>query len=237
MLKEKIKKILKKVVKIIVVGGLIVIQAMGFSIKTFASEIEPYQLSEECITYWDDKTVFISAGHMGTQQGLDCGAIALDGRAEADMNLKLAKEIGKELEKKGIKVKYNRTGDKYESLKQARDTANNSGADYALFIHYNSSTNKKAQGHEVYYNTAVYDKNGQVINKKIANEINDAIGESLGNSNRGVFPSKFYNKNVNIKGCLLETAFITNEEELNRIDKNHNKLAKNIAEAIYDNLE
>lgn len=237
MLRKKLKKMLTNLVKICMIGGVIVIQCLGFSTKAFASEITPYQLPKEAITYHEkDKVVFVSAGHMGTKQGLDCGAVAKDGRYEADMNLKLAKEIGRELEKKGIKVKYNRLGDKYESLKQARDTANNSGADYTLFIHYNSSKNTKAEGHEVYYNTAVYDKEGQVINKRIASEINDAIGDSLGNSDRGVFPSKFYNRNVKIKGCLLETAFISNQEELDSLDTNHENLAKNIADTIYNNL-
>lgn len=231
MLKKKIKKLLKGVVKIIVIGGFILIQFLGGSAK--AMDIKPYELSEECIVYHDNKTVVIEAGHMGGKQGLDTGAIAIDGRYEADMNLELAKDIEKELEKQGINVEIIRDKDEFMSLGDKVWLTNKKAPDLSLQLHFNSALNKGATGSEIYYNTACYDKYG----KPILDEFSNVLSDSLDITNRGAFKTPYYNKSIKSPSILLENCFISTKGDLEKYDNNKDKLVKNISNMVVKMLK
>lgn len=238
MIRKKVKRLLNKIVKITIISGMIIINCFGFSVKSFASDIKPFKLDKSSITYIEKQNkVLIQPGHMGKGTGLDPGAIAADGRFECDLNLKLAKEIGAILEQSGIKVEFTREGDVYQSLGEVKNIANNSDADYFLSVHFNSAEDNKAKGTEVYYNTAVYDNNGKVINKKIAEECSKNMSKALNTIDRGSKPSEFYNRNIKTKGCLIEGGFISNKDELKKIDDNFSNLAKSIANSIINGLK
>ena len=81
-----------------------------------------------------DITIALDAGHGGSDPGA-----TYNGRAEKDDTLRLTRAVGKILEMNGINVYYVRDNDEYETpFKKATD-ANNSGADYFISIHRNSS--------------------------------------------------------------------------------------------------
>lgn len=227
MLKEKIKKIIKYISKAVIVGGFIFLQINPMIAN--AVDIVPYELSEECITYYkDERFVVIEAGHMGVKQGLDCGAIAVDGRYESNMNLELSKLIKKELEKQNIKVEIIRDKDEFISLGQKVKKTNELKPDLSIQTHFNSNINKDATGSEIFYNTAFHDKYGRVI----AKETNEIIGKALVIKAREVQETPYYNKNIEAPSLLLETCFISNKEDLQKYDNNKNTLAKKIADKI-----
>ena len=96
--------------------------------------------------------IVLDAGHGGT----DPGAV-YNGRNEKDDNLALAQAVGKILEDNGVDVVYTRTEDIYQTPFEKARIANQSGADYFISFHRNSSPeDNQYQGVEV----LVYDKSG-----------------------------------------------------------------------------
>ena len=78
--------------------------------------------------------IVLDAGHGGT----DPGAV-YNGRNEEDDNLALAQAVGKILEDNGVDVVYTRTEDIYQTPFEKARIANQSGADYFISFHRNSS--------------------------------------------------------------------------------------------------
>lgn len=78
--------------------------------------------------------IVLDAGHGGT----DPGAV-YNGRNEKDDNLALAQAVGKILEDNGVDVVYTRTEDIYQTPFEKARIANQSGADYFISFHRNSS--------------------------------------------------------------------------------------------------
>ena len=96
--------------------------------------------------------IVLDAGHGGT----DPGAIYKE-RKEKDDNLALTLAVGKILEDNGVDVVYTRTEDVYQTPFEKARIANQSGADYFISFHRNSSPeDNQYQGVEV----LVYDKSG-----------------------------------------------------------------------------
>ena len=96
--------------------------------------------------------IIIDAGH----GGYDSGAV-YNGRLEKDDNLRLALAVGEILKNDGYDVVYTRTEDVYDSPTQKARIGNESGADFFVSIHRNSSpTPNSLNGVQ----TLVYDLNG-----------------------------------------------------------------------------
>ena len=111
--------------------------------------------------------IVLDAGHGGT----DPGAIYKE-RKEKDDNLALTLAVGKILEDNGVDVVYTRTEDVYQTPFEKARIANQSGADYFISFHRNSSPeDNQYQGVEV----LVYDKSG--IKYEMAQNIVGALGE------------------------------------------------------------
>lgn len=96
--------------------------------------------------------VVIDAGHGGR----DTGAIGLISK-EKDINLSVAKKLGKLIENgtDNVKVVYTRTKDKYLTLQQRADIANNASGDLFISIHVNSIS-KKARNRKTIAGASVY---------------------------------------------------------------------------------
>ena len=92
------------------------------------------------------KTIMIDPGHGGK----DPGAVANKIR-EKDINLKMAKILGKKLEKQGFRVFYTRSKDVFVPLEERTAMANAKDADLFISIHCNACGNKRAHGLELYY--------------------------------------------------------------------------------------
>lgn len=104
----------------------------------------------EDINKWNFNTVVIDPGHGGK----DPGAIGLNGVKEKNINLGIAKELGKIINKelKGVKVVYTRKDDRFVELYKRGKIANENKGNIFISIHCNSTYRKpsKSNGFEVY---------------------------------------------------------------------------------------
>ena len=106
---------------------------------------QPAPLQEVCLLRI--RKVVIDAGHGGN----DPGAIGKTGVQEKNVNLDIAKRLGKLLSDAGFQVVFTRSRDNFIPLEQRVGIANSSGADLFLSIHSNANRVKGLNGFEVYY--------------------------------------------------------------------------------------
>lgn len=93
------------------------------------------------------RTVVVDAGHGGR----DPGAIGVGGLREKDVTLKLARSVGKRLEKKGFEVVYTREKDRTLGLEERTAIAESVRGDLFVSIHANASKRRSVHGIETYY--------------------------------------------------------------------------------------
>ncbi|MGI6006251.1 MAG: N-acetylmuramoyl-L-alanine amidase family protein, partial [Ruminococcus sp.] len=111
--------------------------------------------------------IVLDAGHGGE----DPGAVN-QGRNEKDDTLNLVLAVGEILENNGFDVVYTRTTDVYQTPFEKAQIANQSGADFFVSIHRNSSPRpNQYSGVE----SLVYDKSG--IKLEMAENIDRALEE------------------------------------------------------------
>ena len=171
--------------------------------------------------------VAVDAGHGGSDNGAVFG-----NRKEKDDTLKLANAVGKELEKRGVDVYYIRTTDEYETpFKKATD-ANNSGADYFLSIHRNSSD---IPDQYTGVQSLVYDDSG--IKAKMARNINSEL-EKVGFKNLGIDerPNLVVLKRTKMPAVLAEVGFINNKNDNEMFDSKFNDIVKAIADGVMNTI-
>lgn len=94
-----------------------------------------------------NKVIVIDAGHGGK----DGGAVGSKTELEKHLVLKLALKIGKNLQKRGYKVFYTRTSDKFIKLRNRTKYANSKNADLFLSIHANAARKKSLHGVETFF--------------------------------------------------------------------------------------
>ncbi len=94
----------------------------------------------------DIRTIMIDPGHGGKDPGAMFGSLK-----EKDINLRLAKILGRMLKKKGFRVLYTRTKDVFIPLEERTVMANSMGADLFISLHVNAHRNRRVRGIEVYY--------------------------------------------------------------------------------------
>lgn len=85
------------------------------------------------------KLIVIDPGHGGKDPGAMGG-----GLREKDIVLNIGKDLGTELSKRGYKVLYTRSTDKFINLKSRTAFANRKNADLFISIHINAGPNKKS---------------------------------------------------------------------------------------------
>lgn len=99
----------------------------------------------------NNQVIVIDAGHGGK----DAGAVGGKKLYEKNIVLKIALKTGNELKKKGYKVYYTRTKDKFIRLRARTKIANDKKADLFLSIHANAAPNakkaKSMQGVETFF--------------------------------------------------------------------------------------
>ncbi len=94
------------------------------------------------------RKIVIDPGHGGK----DPGAIGVDGIAEKDIVLAVAKKLALKLKKEmGIEVVLTRADDSFVELKDRTAMANAEQADLFISLHVNASPNPDAHGLETYY--------------------------------------------------------------------------------------
>ena len=123
------------------------------------------------------KVVLIDPGHGGEEAGA-VGYLDKNKRRkvfEKDLALRLAKKIKTELGK-STSAYLTRSVDRTVTLQERADLADMVKADLFLSIHFNSSTNSKSHGFELYY----LDNNSNVANSKVEKAENlNLKGEEL----------------------------------------------------------
>lgn len=163
--------------------------------------------------------------------GSDPGAV-YKGRQEKDDNLQLVLAVGRILEDNGIDVVYTRTTDIYQTPFEKAKLANESGADYFISFHRNSSpTDNQYEGVEV----LLYDKNG--IKYDMAQNIIGALGE-LGFREIGVKerPGLVVLRRTKMPALLVETGFLNSDKDNQIYDGSQGEMAQSIANAILGTL-
>ena len=171
--------------------------------------------------------IILDAGHGGA----DPGAVH-EGRQEKDDTLRLTMAVGKILEENGVDVEYTRTTDVFQTPFQKATIANQSGADYFISFHRNSSEKpNQYTGVE----TLVYNKSG--IKYELAQNILGALGE-LGFREIGVKerPGLVVLRRTNMPSVLVEMGFINSEKDNQMFDEKFDEIAQAIASAILGTL-
>ena len=172
--------------------------------------------------------IAIDAGHGGT----DPGAV-YQGRQEKDDNLKLALAVGERLQNGGLDVFYTRTEDVYQTPYQKAMSANESGADFLISLHRNSS---EYPNQYTGVETLVYDRTGEKV--EIAEEISDGL-ENIGFRNNGVKirPGLVILRRSKMPAILVESGFINSEEDNRLFDEEFDRIADAIADTILENFQ
>lgn len=173
-------------------------------------------------------TIMLDAGHGGS----DPGAV-FEGRQEKDDALKLAMAVGDILKANGVNVLYTRTSDIYQTPFEKARIANESGADYFISFHRNSSPQaNQYNGVEV----LVYNKEG--IKYEMAKNILGALGE-VGFREIGVKerPGLVVLRRTKMPAILVEAGFINSQQDNELFDEKFSEIARGIAEAILGTLD
>lgn len=172
--------------------------------------------------------IMLDAGHGGED-----GGASFQGRLEKDDNLRLTMAVGEILKKNGIDVLYTRTTDIYQTPFEKAKLANESGADFFISFHRNSSpTANQYHGVEV----LVYKDDG--IRKEMADNILGALGE-IGFREIGVKerPGLVVLRRTKMPALLIETGFVNAEKDNQLFDAKFQEIAQAIAEAILGTLD
>ena len=178
--------------------------------------------------------IFINPGH---HPGIDPGAVNDKyGVTEAEIVLAIGRKVEKLLTNAGHQVKLlqsnNLDGEDPSNVNVCR-TANQWNAALFVSIHCNSFKSSAAKGTETYiYNN--WSKSGAV-----ADCIQTNIVETLGTIDRGVKtnPYLIVLKNTTMPSILVETAFLSNDDDVQLLMHHQDDFAHAIASGILGYLE
>ena len=174
--------------------------------------------------------------------GFDSGSVNPRNKVrECDGTLGIALKLGELLKFNDIEVVYSRTSDiacggaktSSQDVSNQISFVNNSGANIAIAIHFNGSTNASAHGVEVLYSDLLYPNPNEA---KLAKLLLDELVLTTGLTNRGLKTPDYISivKKSKIPCVLSECSFVTNDaESIWCSDENHQwELAKAHAKAI-----
>lgn len=172
------------------------------------------------------KKIWLDAGHGGK----DPGACGVDLK-EKDITLDIILKIGAILKDYDVDVFYSRMTDTDVTLSSRTTSANNVGADVFVSVHCNSATNTNARGVETYCYKFKYSPLADTIHKRIVSDT------SLYKIDRKVKEGDFHVvRETKMSACLVETAFISNDEDRWLLKNKKEEYAKAIAYGILDYL-
>ena len=184
------------------------------------------------------QTVVLDSGHGGS----DSGKVGINGAKEKEINLLIAKEIRRLLEKEKIEVIMVREKDeelgksKVEDLKYRVSLMNEKKPSLAVSIHQNSYPDEQVCGPQVFY----YESSAE--GKKLAICIQEALNEKLKiehprveKSNRTYYLLKRSEGILNIVEC----GFLSNKKEAGLLvqDEYQERVAKAVEKGILKYLE
>ncbi len=171
--------------------------------------------------------IVLDAGHGGANPGA-----VYQGRQEKDDVLALTLAVGRILENRGVDVYYTRTTDVYESPTQKALEGNQTGADYFVSIHRNSSPYpNQYSGIE----SLVYNRYGAAA--RMADNINQQL-EAVGFLNQGVNQRQdlVVLNRTQMPAVLVEVGFINTDVDNQLFDQRFDDIAQAIADGIFITL-
>lgn len=181
--------------------------------------------------------VVIDPGHGGS----DTGAISVNGVAEKDIVLSIARKLDSlntKLYDNVLDIYLTRYSDTLISLSDRTRLAKRLQADAFISLHCNQAVNKRAKGTEVYVDEK--QKRYTQASIQLASFIQDELHDMLGFKSRGVKSENFQVLRETTDSCpavLLELGFLSTSDEarhLSTVEK-HNGIALAILESIIKN--
>ncbi|MEG2774539.1 MAG: N-acetylmuramoyl-L-alanine amidase [Acetivibrio sp.] len=189
----------------------------------------------------DKKLIAIDPGH----GGFDPGKVGLCQSIEKNINLSIALELKKQLEKNGYQVVMTRELDealheegsshitKRMDMKKRVDFINQSDAEIAVSIHQNSFTESSPRGAQVFYHTR------SEAGKELALVLQAKIKEILadGNYREAKTNEDYYMlKKTTCPFVIVECGFLSNQEEAALLvtEEYQKKVATAISQGIYE---
>lgn len=151
-------------------------------------------------------TIGIDAGHGGSNVGAD----GITGSLERNITLAMAIKLKAELEKMGTKVIMTRTSDTSFNNPARLKFMKAQNPDLLVSIHCNSSDNPMVQGNSTYYKHIAFRPLSQAIHAEIL-KLGMADYGNVGNFNF------FFSNPTEYPNVLVETAFLSNPEDEERI--------------------
>jgi N-acetylmuramoyl-L-alanine amidase len=149
--------------------------------------------------------VIIDPGHGGSDPGSHW-----HGLVEKNLALDVAKRVDAILRAEGVPTVMTRRTDRTVSLEARATMANRFANSLLVSIHFNANRLQGISGYETFYRSA--------RGKKIALQLQKAIGEKIKGRNRGVTNNDFAvltrTKGLSV---LIECGFISNHSEAHRI--------------------
>ena len=183
-----------------------------------------------------NKIVTVTSGHSNVGK-IDSGAVTTVGGKlikEADLAVKLRNAILHYLQQdKEITTRCDGYGQVNLELKEAIELIK--GSDAAVEIHFNSSTNKTANGVECI---------ALAKDKVLAQKLSAAVSKVTGSRLRGV--GGFITQEdsargklgyINADGLILEVSFLSNSSELQTFEEKYWLIAKEVAQVLIDHVK
>jgi N-acetylmuramoyl-L-alanine amidase len=170
--------------------------------------------------------IAIDAGHGGSNSG---ATGVKSGVEEKKCNLLIAKQLEKSLKRKGAEVFMTRNTDIDLSMVDRTLMLREANPDLLISIHHNSASNTNVKGVSTYYR--------YLGSRQFSVNVLDRMLE-LGLADFGNIGSFNFSLNgpTEYPNCLVEVAFMSNEEDEKRINNSHfqRQVAKKIRKGICD---
>ncbi|MFZ0564792.1 MAG: N-acetylmuramoyl-L-alanine amidase [Chlamydiales bacterium] len=214
------KKILKIRPSHLIMGSALFLSGCSYRSTSFPDST----VQAERKIFHRPEIIAIDAGHGGK----DPGASSQEKRyEEKELTLSTAYLVRDYLTRLGYRTLLTRSQDSYVSLDSRADAANTLHADLFVSIHYNYSSNKEAQGIEIYYK--------KIGSKKLGDDVLKKIIHHTKASSRGVKKGDFaVIRETKMPAILIEGGFLSNPEERKKLKdpKYLEEIAQGIAEGI-----
>ena len=198
---------------------------------TLSPGMEPPELPE---LDPDKYTIVLDAGHDGTTLGAVYPNSSGTQIYEKDLNLSMVKKLEAILLSQGYNVVLTRDGETAGDLYERSELANSVGADLFVSIHCNSApTVPTFQGLYTYHHPS------STRSKNFALAVQAAACAASGAVDRGISSADFVVlRETDMAAVLVETGFMTNVEELDRLcDESYQQaLMEGVAQGIADYL-
>lgn len=216
----------KSLLLAIVITLVVVVVATSCGIVATATSTQP-------------KVVVVDAGH----GGIDGGVVGSTGVKESDLNLMIARELQRELERGGVKVVMTRTSEgaigatKKQDMQNRKKIIVEAQPDVVVSVHINKFSSSKRRGVQVFYDDTGVGKN---FAEHLQNNVNQALNSKYtGRSDYiAIKGDLFITKCYACPSVIVECGFLSNaeDEKLLLTDTYRREVAGVIANACLDIL-